>query len=282
MKSKMQLDHVVIAVRDLDDASRTYRKLGFNVVAGGVHGHAPTRNALIVFSDGSFMELIEWTARSPGDAWQRTLEAHGEGLVDFALTTQDLNDVFARARSNGIEMGGPIAGSRTTPEGVVLQWQTGRPASRELPFVCLDITARAERVPTGDVRIHPNGVTGVIAVVVAVVDAYTSLDRYLGAFDIHEGSRFDLTEMGVRVGIADLASWQLVLISNTASAPTGLAASVHRRAARRGVGPCALVLRSPGTQEARTIKPADACGVPLRLCAGREPPNSYLDSLLQA
>jgi catechol 2,3-dioxygenase-like lactoylglutathione lyase family enzyme len=211
--SKMQIDHVVVAVRNLADASRDYRALGFNVIAGGTHGHAPTRNALIVFSDGSFIELIEWTAHSPEDRWQQILERDGEGLVDFALTTKDLHGVLARARSQGVEMAGPIDGSRTTLEGVSLRWQVGRPASRDLPFVCADITPRPIRVPEGDMQLHPNGVTGLDTVAVAVTDAFASLDRYERLLEITGERCSEMTGLGVRMGVVGFGNSQVALVS---------------------------------------------------------------------
>jgi Glyoxalase-like domain len=103
---------------DLPTGAMIYRAQRFNVFAGGTHRHASTRNALTVTNDGSFMELIEWTAYSPEERWQQILKMDGEGLVDFALTTKDLPGVLARARSHDVEMAGPIDGSREALDGV--------------------------------------------------------------------------------------------------------------------------------------------------------------------
>jgi catechol 2,3-dioxygenase-like lactoylglutathione lyase family enzyme len=46
------LDHVVIAVNDLDRAVADYQSLGFTVYPGGVHHGGVSHNALIVFEDG--------------------------------------------------------------------------------------------------------------------------------------------------------------------------------------------------------------------------------------
>ena len=51
------IDHLVIVVKDLDQATRDYRELGFNVVAGGQHP-VGSHNALIAFEDGSYLEII--------------------------------------------------------------------------------------------------------------------------------------------------------------------------------------------------------------------------------
>ena len=53
-----RLDHLVILVRDLDQAIREYEVLGFTVIPGGEHADGLTRNALIPFRDGSYLELV--------------------------------------------------------------------------------------------------------------------------------------------------------------------------------------------------------------------------------
>ncbi|SAL03900.1 glyoxalase/bleomycin resistance protein/dioxygenase [Caballeronia arationis] len=281
MSPKTQIDHVVVAVRNLSDASRYYRALGFNVIAGGAHGHAPTRNALIVFGDGSFIELIQWSAHSPNDRWQHILEADGEGLVDFAVTTQDLAGLLARAQSHGIHMAGPMDGSRKTLDGVDLRWSVGWPASRELPFACCDVTPRTFRVPEGDMRLHPNGVTGIDSVVVAVVDALASLDQYQRLFEIAGERCPEVAGPGACIGVADFGTTQVVLIGEEQPAMTAVATRVRSYIARRGQGPCALVLRSPNYPNPIDIKLADTCGVALRMCAAREPPSNHMSSTPQ-
>jgi hypothetical protein len=279
---KLQIDHVVVAVRNLADASRSYRALGFNVVAGGAHGHAPTRNALVVFGDGSFIELIEWSAHSPADRWQHILEADGEGLVDFAVSTQDLAGLLACAQSHSIQMAGPIDGSRKTVDGFDLRWRVGWPASRELPFACCDMTPRTARVPDGDIRLHPNGVTGIDSIWIAVVDAPASLGRYQQLFEVESARYPEADAFGVCMAVVDFGATQVVLVSVEAPAMTAVATRVRNYVARRGQGPCVLVLCSPKQPNPINLNVADTCGVALRLCADREPPRTYLNSTLQA
>ena len=81
----LALDHIVIAVADLDRAMVDYRALGFQVLPGGQHPGRTSHNALVVFADGAYLELIAWRAPAPEERWYRTLSAHGEGLVDYAL-----------------------------------------------------------------------------------------------------------------------------------------------------------------------------------------------------
>ena len=64
-----RIDHLVVAVRDLDEAGSFYRRLGFQVGARNRHPWG-TENRLVQFSD-SFIELItvgEGAANAPNQA----------------------------------------------------------------------------------------------------------------------------------------------------------------------------------------------------------------------
>lgn len=168
MSVSFELDHLVIAVTDLPQAVTDYRELGFNVVAGGRHQHAPTQNALIYFADGTYLELIEWTAPVPGEKWYERLTQQGEGLVDFAFVPSQIADAITQAAARGVTYRGPIDGSRIKPTGEHVRWQLGWPVSYALPFLCGDVTPRSLRVPEGDVRQHPNQASGIASIAIAV------------------------------------------------------------------------------------------------------------------
>src|SRR5216683_6051354 len=53
---KRPLDHLVLCVRDLDAARRTYERLGFTLTPKAVHPFG-TANSLIQFN-GNFLELL--------------------------------------------------------------------------------------------------------------------------------------------------------------------------------------------------------------------------------
>jgi catechol 2,3-dioxygenase-like lactoylglutathione lyase family enzyme len=64
----LPLDHIVIAVQDLERTIADYQSLGFNVLRGGEHPGRSTHNALVVFADGVYFELIAWRAPRPRSA----------------------------------------------------------------------------------------------------------------------------------------------------------------------------------------------------------------------
>src|SRR5216683_1921903 len=139
------LDHVVIAVDDLDRAVADYQSLGFTVYPGGVHHGGVSHNALIVFEDASYFEIIAYRQA---------------------------------ARARGLNLEGPTPGGRLRLDGVRLDWQIVRPTTTDLPFWCGDVTPRKLRVPEGAVRHHANGVIGISRVRILVSDAVTSTERY--------------------------------------------------------------------------------------------------------
>ena len=79
------LDHVPIAVRDLDAAAKTYRRLGFALKPGRPHANGIT-NLHAKFPDGTELELI--SAPKATDDLTRTYLAHlekGDGPAFLAL-----------------------------------------------------------------------------------------------------------------------------------------------------------------------------------------------------
>ena len=173
------LDHLVIAVSDLDAAITSYRALGFTVQPGGRHPGRTSHNALIVFADGAYIELIAWLAPAPQERWWRVLQAHGEGYVDFALLPSDTMAVLEAAHARGLHsMVGPVDGGRLRPDGAQLQWRTARHDTPDLPFLCGDLTPRSLRVPEGEVRHHANGAQAVAELHIAVDDLDATVARY--------------------------------------------------------------------------------------------------------
>lgn len=168
------IDHVVIAVRDLERATADFTAAGFTVAPGGEHTSGDTHNALVPFGDGSYFELIAWQRPDePLDtAWWRRFQA-GEGLIDFALRTDDLDAEVARLRAYGLNVPDPEAGGRTRPDGQRVEWRNlhfGEGTAPSLPFYCHSTNDRSLRVAGGEAAIHPNRVTGIAGLTIGVTD----------------------------------------------------------------------------------------------------------------
>lgn len=197
---EFRLDHVVIAVTELAQAVDDYRALGFTVQMGGRHPGRTSHNALVIFEDDAYLELIAWAEPGPAERWYNVLQQHGEGFMDFALIPDDVPVAIDEARNRGLALAGPIDGSRLRPDGQQVKWRTGRQATFDLPFLCGDVTPRNLRVPAGEARHHANGATGIAGLTIAVPD----MDRSLAAYGALLGTR-------LREPVIEIGATQLVL-----------------------------------------------------------------------
>src|SRR5689334_497703 len=90
-KKSWYIDHVVIVVKNLDDAVKEFKKLGFTVIPGGKHAYNFDHNALIPFSDGSHIELY-----SPIQASMRSQLQELKKQNKLDAFTSNLNAIKAR------------------------------------------------------------------------------------------------------------------------------------------------------------------------------------------
>jgi catechol 2,3-dioxygenase-like lactoylglutathione lyase family enzyme len=266
-----RLDHVVIAIADLAKAVEDYRALGFTVSIGGRHPGRTSHNALVVFEDGAYLELIAWESPGPGERWYNAHAKHGDGFMDFALVPADTAGAIAAAKVRGLVLDGPLDGGRLRPDGRQVKWQTGRQATFDLPFLCGDVTPRDLRVPTGEVRRHSNGALGVASLAVAVRDLEASLSRYralLGFGNEVEATRrvapVVLPGLGLRIAVITLGGTALVLM--TPSGEGSSAQALRDRLSMRGEGPWAMALRTPAGHEARTFDRSLAHEATIEMC----------------
>src|SRR5919199_5575176 len=121
-----RIDHVMICVPDLERGIEQYRRLGFNMHAGGVHTGRGTHNA-IAFNREDYVELLairdrqEYdAAASRGRGWGRSLPefiAAGGGIRYIVIQSDDLEADVAAMRSRGVDVGDPVEGGRRTPAG---------------------------------------------------------------------------------------------------------------------------------------------------------------------
>jgi catechol 2,3-dioxygenase-like lactoylglutathione lyase family enzyme len=256
------LDHIVIAVQNLEEAIASYEKLGFTVLRGGEHPRRGSVNALIVFQDGVYFELIAFPKPVPDFRWWQVLQKAGPGFVDFAILPRNMEKDLANAKARGFGSGPVEPGGRLTPQGVRSEWQTARAPTSDVPFLTGDLTPRTYRVPEGEVRNHKNGVLGVAKITVAVSDLAKSSERYRALFP---DSAIKTDEKGVGRFLCEPGVIELV--QPNAGAPEANGIAVHLE--KRGEGPYSVSLRTSG--EARTLDSVGAQGVKLRLVNAANP-----------
>lgn len=177
-----KIDHIVIAVNDLDQASSGYQQAGFQVIPGGEHKSGQTHNALVSFNDGAYFELIAFkdpAKRTEPHHWWNKL-SKGEGTVDFALLSEDVPADAKRLRAAALPVDGPNPNGRVRPDGKKLEWRaiSLRESGAPLPFLIDDQTPREWRVPPAPATTHPLGVSGVAGLVILTNDLNKTASTY--------------------------------------------------------------------------------------------------------
>jgi catechol 2,3-dioxygenase-like lactoylglutathione lyase family enzyme len=239
-----QIDHIVIAVRNLAEASANYEKAGFTVTPGGEHVGGATHNSLVSFADGSYFELIAFTnpdqRPEPPHRWWDQLAA-GEGLVDFAVLSADVAAEAAEFSARGLSIVGPFDGGRLRPDGQQVAWRTLRAdaGTVPLPFVIEDQTVRELRVPDGAATEHPAGFTGVAGIAIAVSDLEAAKAAYGWLFGT-AGEAITPTVPGANTGwVFQLGNHAIELVE-----PGDESSPLRDHVNARGDGPVEVVLRS--------------------------------------
>ena len=137
------IDHLVIAVPDLDAAARELEgAVGLAATGGGRHPTLGTENRLVWLGD-TYLELVSIAnERVARESWLGvpTIAAieRGGGLVTWAIATDSLASEVAALRAVGARLGDPISGERVRPDGRVVRWQVSLPdriGSAEPPFL---------------------------------------------------------------------------------------------------------------------------------------------------
>jgi catechol 2,3-dioxygenase-like lactoylglutathione lyase family enzyme len=115
-----RIDHVVAAVRDARSAFETFtRRLGLPV-GWGVESHAGWESCALWLGDAC-LELVAPKAAAhsvEGSYFDRTLEAHGEGLVMLAFEPAGMSEAVAELRGRGVTVHEPEHRPSTSAEGM--------------------------------------------------------------------------------------------------------------------------------------------------------------------
>ena len=101
-----KLDHLVIAVSDLDSAVESYTKLfGYGPSWRGVHEQLGTANALFPV-ENTYLELLASNGNEGAGAAmiKATLELNGEGLAGLVLGTSNIQDLKENLLESGVEL----------------------------------------------------------------------------------------------------------------------------------------------------------------------------------
>ena len=183
----LHFDHAIILVKDLYKGIEHYKKAGFNPFFGGVHAGGKTHNALIVFADGTYLELLAPTRPElldnldPNDHSSFLfLLAQGEGLGGFALFSDNLPADVEAMQARGFDVVLKPTNGRARPDGQELRWRTAtRDNDSMTPFFIQDETPRNLRVPDDEATTtQKNGIRRIAGLTIAVPDLVTAIQQY--------------------------------------------------------------------------------------------------------
>jgi len=178
----MELSHILFKVNDLQGAVSHFREQGFHVEFGSKR--RPT-NALIYFSEGPYVELLE---RAPVSVLAKVLlRCIGKGAVAerfdswdcadegwFEICLENQGDDFREEVEVMKRHGEPYfitPSARTDPSGRRLKWKLLFPLNNALPFFMTYFNVDPKPVAF----VHSNGVVGIERVTYRAQDGCMAL-----------------------------------------------------------------------------------------------------------
>ncbi len=205
------LDHIIIGVNDLEQATSIFsQKLGLAVSGGGIHPSGGTANRIIVIGD-TYLELI--SVRTLAEAQQSMLErlAKGEGYLNFVLSSNDIEADTAAMARRGVAVIGPKAGQLKAPDGYTRGWSrtdVERPdLTQHYPFIIQHDSAGEERrfrlAGWSKPPKHPLGAVKVLSATIAVAELAEASRRFERIYGLEPSVAY--------TGDAD--AWETVLVA---------------------------------------------------------------------
>jgi hypothetical protein len=208
MPPKACLDHIIILVPYADVLNPPkWVTDNFTITPGGRHADNKTENKLILFQDGSYIELIAFIDDEPKHREGHWWGEKKNGIIDFACTTDEdavvhwtmMNERLKKAGGD-MRYSAPRQGGRVKDTGENVIWKVTFPPTSvrrgELPFFCHDVTSRNLRVPiTAESVKHPSGAYGIksLHVMLSSERALELGDVYPAVLDVENNAgRFEV------------------------------------------------------------------------------------------
>jgi catechol 2,3-dioxygenase-like lactoylglutathione lyase family enzyme len=205
------IDHIIIGVNNLAEAARIFNdKLGLAVSGGGIHPAGGTENRIIVIGD-TYIELI--AVRTLEEAQQSILDrlAKGNGYLNFALSSNNIEADTAAMRSRGVSVIGPTTGRLNAVNDQFRAWSRSDVERSDLtqhyPFIIQhDSTGEERRYRLAGWTTppeHPLGASKVLSATIAVENLGEAAQRFQHIYGLPHSEPF--------TGEADV--WDAMLVS---------------------------------------------------------------------
>ena len=288
-----RIDHIMIAVPDLDGAMAQYRRMGFNVYPGGAHPGKGTHNAL-AFNKEDYLELLAISNPAEQQAaasWGKDLPQYiqaGGGIRYVILQSDDLAADVAAMRGRGVDVSDAVAGSRQTPGGATNRWKAAYLGPKNpLPiFFIQHLTPLEERRRQAPITHnplpitgseHPNGVFTIERAYIVVENLEESVAQYGKVLGIDNPRIYKGTVIMSHMAVFQYANTGLTVAHPYAPGPAATAlekrgpgpfqalyrttsmGAAARWMEQNGMPPPAVGTRDTG-EKAMLVGPAEACG----------------------
>ena len=197
------LDHVIVAVADLEPAIGAYaRLLGVRPSWRGEHPPLGTVNALFKL-ENTYLELLSPDV-DRGDWLRKRIEGQGEGLFGLAFGTDDAQACATTLGANGLHPAEPAPGmGRDTDSGAFREWTNVHlPPSdtRGVPIFAIEHRTPDEVLPPSTPLFDPAGAVHALDhVVVRTRDPEASRTLYGDALGLRLALDRDAPQWGGRM-----------------------------------------------------------------------------------
>lgn len=205
------IDHVVIAVRDLDHARDTYSRMGFSLTPRGFHTLG-SQNHCAVFDD-DYLELLAVPRPHPVNRYFIDFLTHAEGLAAVSMASNDARQLHRSFSADGIPADEPVEFSRPVESDTGTRdarFRVAQLAPDVTPgcrsFVCQHLTRELVwRADRGRHRLGISGVAGITVLAGSAAQAAgvaAAYSRVWGSPVIERDATFDIAAGAATIAVS--------------------------------------------------------------------------------
>ena len=188
------LDHIILAVDDLQDAEKNYKNiLGIEPSWRGLHKELGTANVIFNFKN-TYLELLSAEGEGVGaDLVNESIKKNGEGLAGIVLNTKDISKASKRLKDLGFLVGDVLTGEgKNKDTNDIRNWKylfLPQELTRNLFLFLIEhtkgILPQDEKFPSGSINkldhvvINTNDADGFINIYQDIFNIRLALDRII-------------------------------------------------------------------------------------------------------
>ena len=188
------LDHIILAVDDLQDAEKNYKNiLGIEPSWRGLHKELGTANVIFNFKN-TYLELLSAEGEGVGaDLVNESIKKNGEGLAGIVLNTKDISKASKKLKDLGFLVGDVLTGEgKNKDTNDIRNWKylfLPQELTRNLFLFLIEhtkgILPQDEKFPSGSINkldhvvINTNDADGFINIYQDIFNIRLALDRII-------------------------------------------------------------------------------------------------------